>query len=99
MTGIKYEPLSDIADALGTSMDAVVEALVELGLATETPEQHVPRQLGARFSTPAGQWDMRLHDVIDAQFGVWCSMLEATQAASVRLREIANAEPRDEGSQ
>lgn len=91
-TGVKYEPICDLADAVGTSTDTIVHFLVGLGLATGTPERHAPTLLGARFSTPDGLWDSRLHDVISAQFVVYGATNEAQNEAVNRLRRIADAE-------
>lgn len=99
MKGVTYEPLCDLADAVGTSTDTVVHFLVGLGLATGTPERHTPTLLGARLSTPDGQWDSRLHDVISAQLVAWGAKNQAENEAIERLRWIADAESRDGGVQ
>ncbi|WP_454677496.1 hypothetical protein [Achromobacter marplatensis] len=95
MTGVTYEPICDLADAVGTSTDTIVHFLVGLGLATGTPERHTPTLLGARFSTPDGLWDSRLHDVIAAQLVAWGAKNEAENEAIDRLRGIADAESRN----
>lgn len=98
ITGVRYEPLNEMADGIGTSTDAAIQALIELGLATGTPARHTTTLLGSRFSTPDGLWDTRLHDVIDAQLGLWHARHEAAQSACSRLNQIADAESRNGGA-
>lgn len=47
ITGVRYEPLNEMADGIGTSTDAAIQALIELGLATGTPARHTTTLLGS----------------------------------------------------
>ncbi|AZS80698.1 hypothetical protein ELS24_20940 [Achromobacter spanius] len=98
MKGVTYEPICDLADALGISADTLAHFLIGLGLATGTPDRHTPTLLGARLSTPDGLWDSRLHDVIAAQLVAWGTKNQAENEAIERLRRIADAESRNGGA-
>lgn len=98
-TGVKYDPLCDLADGLGTNTDAVVHVLISIGLLAGTPRQFAPTLLGARLSTPDGMWDSRLHDVINAHLEVMATKHQAEENAADRLQKIADAESRNGGAQ
>lgn len=88
VAGVKYATIAEIAQDRGISPDECFHAMAALGLVRGNLARHRATIVGQRLSTSDGRWDMRVRDMIEAQFETWA----ATTDIGIFLRAITDAE-------